>query len=168
MIAGFDPIVRSRAAVLVLGSFPGRRSLQEGCYCAQPSTSFWPIVERLFADGRGLDYEQRCDLLRENGVALWIVIHLAERPGSSSDSAIQIETVVPNDVIGFLRDHTGINHVFFSGRRADNVLGQLFGPTPSVGRESEMCCLPSTSGTNASMLFEVKLASWQQIAVAGR
>lgn len=168
MIAGFDPIVGLNAKVLVLGSVPGRRSLQEGRYYAQPGNSFWPIVERLFANGQVLDYEQRCDLLRENGVALWDVIHLAERPGSSSDSGIQLDTVVPNDIVGFLCEHTGIVHVFFNGRRADDVFGQHFGSTPPVGRDIEMRCLPSTSGANATMPFDVKLASWRQIAVAGR
>lgn len=168
MITGFDPIVGSNARVLVLGSVPGRRSLEEARYYAQPGNSFWPIVEQLFADGRVLDFEQRYDLLRASGVALWDVIHLAERPGSSSDSAIQLETVVPNDIVGFLREHTGISHVFFNGRRADDVFGQHFGPTPPVGRDIEFRGLPSTSGANAAMSFEVKLASWRQIATAGR
>ena len=169
MIAGFDPIVGPNARVLVLGSVPGRRSLQEGRYYAQPGNAFWPIVEQLFADGRALgDFEQRYDLLRENGVALWDVIHLAERPGSSSDSAIQLETVVPNDIVGFLRDHPGISHVFFNGRRADDVFGRHFGQTPPVGRDIEFRGLPSTSGANAAMPFEVKLASWRQIVTAGR
>lgn len=168
MIAGFDPIVGPKPRVLVLGSIPGRRSLAEGRYYAQPGNSFCPIIEALFADGQVLDYELRCGLLRENGVALWDVIRLAERPGSSLDSAIQLETVVPNDVVDFLRDHAGIRHVFFNGRRADDVFGQHFGSAPSFGRNIEMRCLPSTSGANATMPFEVKLASWQQIAAAGR
>lgn len=168
MIAGFDPIVGPDPRVLVLGSVPGRRSLEEGRYYAQPGNSFWPIAERLFAEGQVLDYEQRCDLLRHNGVALWDVIHLAERPGSSLDSAIQLDTVVPNDIIGFLRAHTSITHVFFNGHRADDVFGQHFGSAPLVGRDIVMKCLPSTSGANAMMPFEVKLASWQQIAGAGQ
>ncbi len=168
MIQGLDPIVGADPRVLVLGSIPGRRSLEEGRYYAHPGNAFWPIIEQLFAGGQTLDYDQRCHLLRANGIALWDVIHLADRPGSSADAAIQLDTVVPNDILGLLVRHSGIGHVFFNGRRADDVFGQHFGSKLPIGRDIELRCLPSTSGANASMPFEVKLAAWRQIAGIGR
>ncbi len=51
------------------------------------------------------DYQKRCEMLLASNIALWDVIHSAERNGSL-DTAIKDETV--NDFVGFLDRHRGI------------------------------------------------------------
>jgi double-stranded uracil-DNA glycosylase len=78
---GFPPVSSPAARVLVLGSLPGRLSLERGEYYASPQNAFWKIVAAripdLPADGAG-----RVAALIEHGVALWDVLAAATRLGS--------------------------------------------------------------------------------------
>ena len=53
---GFPPIADARARVLVLGSLPGRKSLEMREYYAQPYNAFWRIMGELFGAGPALAY----------------------------------------------------------------------------------------------------------------
>jgi hypoxanthine-DNA glycosylase len=44
---GLPPLVSAGTRVLVLGSFPGRRSRAERQYYAHPQNRFWPVMEEL-------------------------------------------------------------------------------------------------------------------------
>ena len=70
----FPPLTAPHVHLLILGSMPGRASLQANQYYAHPRNAFWPIVERLFHLESGLGYEERCALLVQQGVAVWDVL----------------------------------------------------------------------------------------------
>ena len=77
---GFAPVARHDARVLILGSLPGRRSLEAGEYYAHPQNAFWPIMTSLFAVTG--DYHQRCEGLKEHRIALWDVLRKRHPPYS--------------------------------------------------------------------------------------
>jgi TDG/mug DNA glycosylase family protein len=162
----FEPIARSDARVLILGSVPGEASLAAGQYYAHPRNAFWPIMEALFGDGSALDYPSRVALVLDARAALWDVLASADRMGSL-DAAIDGNSEVPNDIPGFLDAHTAITHVFFNGAKAQSSFDRHLKASLPAGRVS-LARLPSTSPANAAASFDSKLAAWRAVADAVR
>ena len=168
MIAGFAPIARADARVLILGTMPSRRSFEAGQYYAHPRNAFWPIVERLLARdaspgdagprAAGLGYEAQTAMLLEAQVALWDVLRAAERPGSLD---ADISAPVANDFAAFFARHPAVRTVFFNGTTARSLWERHVVPALPVGLEAGLVTLPSTSPANAALSFEGKLAAWQ-------
>ena len=165
MIRGFPPVVGRLPRALVLGTAPSVLSLREGRYYAHPRNDFWPIMERLFADGRRLDYAGRLALLEGAGVALWDVLATAERAGSLDSN---IAAPVPNDIGGLICDHPSIRAVFFNGAAAERLFAAHIAPSMGSLTDGDMrvARLPSTSPANASISFALKLAAWAAVRVA--
>jgi len=165
---GFPPVARESAKVLILGSLPGRVSLQECEYYAHPRNDFWPIMGELFGAGPDLAYAQRARRLAECGVALWDVCHAAQRPGSM-DAAIKSQTVVPNGFAAFFQSHSQIKLICFNGAKAAElysrtVLAKLPGDLGAIRRAT----LPSTSPAHAAMTFQQKLLAWTLVRSESR
>ena len=47
-LQGLAPLVTANTRLLVLGSFPGVRSLQWQQYYAHPQNHFWPVLHALW------------------------------------------------------------------------------------------------------------------------
>jgi TDG/mug DNA glycosylase family protein len=159
----FAPVEQPDATVLILGSLPGRRSLELQQYYAHPQNAFWKIVAQLFDGESSLPYARRLKVLTANGIALWDVLAAAERPGSL-DSSIVPHSAVPNDFAAFFRAHPRIRRVYFNGQKAETLFRRrvlsTLGPE-FAGMKFE--CLPSTSPAHAGMTFAKKLARWKRI-----
>lgn len=156
----FAPVAAPGATVLVLGSLPGRRSLEEQQYYAQPRNSFWRILEGLTGADASAAYELRLAALRGAGIALWDVCAAAERPGSV-DSAIRPETVVPNDLGGLLARYPTIRAVCFNGQTAATLYRRRVQPVlPTAAAALPQVVLPSTSPAHASLTLETKRRQW--------
>ena len=153
---GFPPIARADARVLVLGSLPGQRSIDEREYYAHPQNVFWRIMRALFGvDG---DYEARCAGLVENGIAVWDVLRSSIRPGSM-DADIRLDSATANDFESFFDSHASIALIAFNGKKAEQLFAKFVdgdGVAPGIPRAG----LPSTSPAYASMPFSGKLAAW--------
>jgi double-stranded uracil-DNA glycosylase len=160
----FPPIALRDAHTLVLGSLPGRKSLEMQQYYAHPQNSFWRIIVRLFGVAGVPPYEERINILHRHGIALWDVLAAAERPGSL-DSSIVDASAQANDFRAFFRAHPRIRRVFFNGRKAEQLYQRVVLPTlgaafPQLRYEA----LPSTSPAHAGMTFARKLARWRVIS----
>lgn len=157
---GFPPIADKRARVLVLGSLPGRKSLEMQEYYAQPYNAFWRIMGELAAAGPELPYRERIARLRARRIAVWDVLAAGEREGSL-DSAIVPASIVVNDFNAFFARHCEIELICFNGNTAANlfrrkVLPELAPQWASIERR----VLPSTSPAHASLRFADKLERW--------
>ncbi len=163
---GFDPVATPQARVLILGSLPGRRSLADAEYYAQPRNAFWRIMGELVGADPHLPYAQRLRRLTSAGIALWDVLAAARRPGSL-DSAIERSGIVVNDIDGFLTRHTQVRLICCNGGKAAELLQRNVLPT-LTGRAAFIAWqqLPSTSPAYASMPYEDKLRCWRQ-AIGG-
>lgn len=160
--SGFPPVVGGRPRALILGSLPGRKSLEAGQYYAQSRNSFWPIMGELFDAGPELAYRDRKRRLTARAVALWDVLASARRPGSL-DSKIDRSTIVVNDFGPFLEEHETIRLICFNGRTAAamyerHVLPDLTG----AAREIQRHILPSTSPAHAALSYADKLERWSR------
>jgi TDG/mug DNA glycosylase family protein len=162
---GFPPIARRDAHTLILGSLPGRRSLEMRQYYAHPQNSFWRIIGRLFATGEMPPYPQRLRILTANRIAVWDVLAAAQRPGSL-DSSIVHASALANDFRAFFRAHPRIRRVFFNGRKAAQLYERFV--LPGLGAEHAELryeTLPSTSPAHAGVTFTGKLAQWTVLKV---
>ena len=160
MSVGFPPVADSRARVLVLGSLPGRKSLEMREYYAQPYNAFWRIMGKLFGAGPELAYTARLAKLRSQGIAVWDVLAAGEREGSL-DSAIVPATILVNDFEEFFARHRRVRAICFNGNTAAalyrrKVLPRLEPTSAALATQ----VLPSTSPAYASLRFEQKLERW--------
>ncbi|MBU1361758.1 MAG: DNA-deoxyinosine glycosylase [Gammaproteobacteria bacterium] len=158
-LAGLDPIVSANTTVLILGSFPGERSLLQQQYYAHPQNHFWKILQALWPDSplppNPADYAARCAWLLDRGLGVWDVYGACERQGSL-DSAIR--NARANDIAALhLPRLAAIAHnggESFKHARHTRTLGV------PVYR------LPSSSPANASWSFERKRDAWREVFAA--
>ena len=156
LFRSLPPIVSPRTTVLVLGSFPGDKSLALGQYYAHPQNQFWKILQAVWPQHplpTGEDsYAKRSQWLLDRGLGVWDVYGGCEREGSL-DSAIR--SAVVNDIAGLrLPKLAAIAHnggESFKHARHTRTLGV------------PVYQLPSTSPANASWSFERKLAAWREV-----
>ncbi|NNC77574.1 MAG: DNA-deoxyinosine glycosylase [Woeseiaceae bacterium] len=151
------------AKILILGSLPGRRSLETGEYYAHARNAFWPIMRDLY--GASGSYAHRCQRLVERQIAVWDVIRQAERAGSM-DSRIVMDTVQPNDFDEMLKKNGQIGLIAFNGGKAASLYERLVVPTLHT-KCPDRIVLPSTSPAHAAMSIDQKCAIWRSILVSG-
>ncbi len=155
-LQGLGPLVSPVTRVLILGSFPGARSLELQQYYAHPQNQFWKILQAIWpAEDQQIcasSYENRSAWLLAHGLGLWDVYASCERSGSL-DSAIR--NAVPNDIGALqLPQLAAIIHnggESFKHARHTQALGV------------PVYQLPSTSPANASWSFARKLAAWREV-----
>lgn len=155
-LVGLAPVVSPATRVLILGSFPGRRSLQMQQYYAHPQNQFWKILQNIWPaipmDPDAQGYAERTAWLLARGLGVWDVYATCEREGSL-DTAIR--NAVVNDIAGLhLPRLAAIAHnggESFKHARHTRTLGV------------PVHLLPSTSPANASWSFARKLAVWREV-----
>lgn len=164
-ITSFPPIISSISTVLILGSMPGEMSLRLQQYYAHPRNIFWRIMEDLTGIPAQADYAERAKRLAPTGIALWDSLKACERPDSSLDSRIVVETEEPNDFSELLKTYPTIRAICFNGKKSERVFRKrvLDGITPSIRQRLDIISLPSTSPANAGYTYEQKLARWRVI-----
>ena len=151
---GLPPIAGESTRLLVLGSLPGERSLQQGQYYAHWTNQFWKLIGTVVGeDLDGLEYEARLDVLREHGIGLWDVVSAAEREGSGDDA---IRDATHNDLGGLKRTYPQLQAIAFNGGRAAEDGFRLLAGVEGLSLHA----LPSSSARNARMTFAEKARSW--------
>ncbi|WP_342441901.1 DNA-deoxyinosine glycosylase [Lysinibacillus sp. FSL K6-0075] len=154
------PIVDSATKVLIVGSMPGRQSLEKQQYYGNPRNHFWPIIGELLEIAIPNEYTERIALLKNNAIGLWDTIATCEREGSL-DAAIRNEK--PNDFQTLFEQYPNIQLVLFNGAKALEVFKKHIGLELLDGRAYKK--MPSTSpipGKNIKTFTE-KLEDWRII-----
>lgn len=161
--SGFAAVSSATARVLILGSLPGRVSLEMQQYYAQPRNAFWYLMGQQFSFRADSSYRNRLAELKKNRIALWDVCASAHRPGSL-DAAIDLATVRPNDFASFFSSHRAVGTVFFNGRKAESLYRLLVLPNlPADLRPLTYTLLPSSSPAHASLSLATKLSCWSSV-----
>ena len=163
LLYGYPSIDRSDATRLVLGSMPGKRSLEVQQYYAHPRNAFWAVCAQALAFDISDPYAQRCRALQDAGVALWDVIGACERE-SSLDSDIDESTVVPNDIGALLKRCPSIRAIYLNGATADRMFRRYL--APRLGEQLadvQLMKMPSTSPANARMNLPAKYERWKVV-----
>ena len=138
----FAPIADEKSKLLILGSLPGIKSLNESQYYAHPQNSFWKIILAAINEPFTSDYETKRIILLAHNIALWDVIKSAERKGSLDTN---IKDEIPNDIQGFLKEHPNINFMAFNGACAFNKYKKHLG-TPPLPYKKLLSTSPACAG----------------------
>ena len=149
----FPPIVAEKAKVLIVGSMPGVRSLEQQEYYAHPRNAFWPILFSVFRETWDGTYEGKCRLIRGHHLALWDVAGQCVREGSLDSD---ISEVSVNDFDGLFRTHPEIGTVLCNGKTAWSLFCR------NRPRETRtVLAMPSTSPAY-TLPFDRKLEIWER------
>lgn len=148
----FGPVADHRTRVLVLGSLPGERSLEERRYYAHPRNQFWRLIGAVVGrDLIPLPYEERLQALLASGVGLWDSVGSATRSGSldadirnaSANPLRELADALPN-----------LCAVGFNGGTSAAIGGKAL-----AGSNLALLPLPSSSPAY-TLPFEAKLERW--------
>jgi hypoxanthine-DNA glycosylase len=151
---GLKPEIDIKTKVLILGSFPGRESLEKKEYYANKYNQFWRIISDLFStELECLGYDSKIKFLLKHGIGLWDIVKSCRRKGSSDNKILDIES---NDIAKLLTKHSNIKVIFLNGRRAQRVL------VKNQNINLKAIYLPSTSPAHAISYLDKKKA-WAQI-----
>lgn len=139
--------------MLIVGSMPSVKSLEEGQYYAHPRNAFWPILFDVFKEERTADYEKKKALIRDRGLALWDAAACCEREGSLDSN---MRDVVYSDFSSLYQQCPGIHTVLCNGAAAHT----LFIRSGASG-DRRVLRMPSTSPAY-TMAYAKKLAVWKR------
>lgn len=137
----FPYIAYPDSRVLILGSMPSVKSLEENQYYAHPQNRFWRVMFLLAKEEYSADYEIKKQVLKKLKVALWDSIGVCEREGSLD---ADIKNEYPNDICGFLEKFPSVRRIAANGRKSAATLKKFF---PQLS----FTALPSTSAANAAV-----------------
>lgn len=158
-LAGFAPVIRADAQLLILGSFPGRASLLAGQYYAHPRNLFWPILGRLIGiDLMAMAYADRLCAACDAGIAIWDVLASCLRQGSLDGDIRQARS---NQFEPLLAVAPSLRAVAFNGAKAAGMAGWF------AQRGLATYILPSTSPAHAALDLQAKLARWSVLVTDG-
>lgn len=152
----FCPNIDEKSEILILGSMPGVKSLDEQQYYAHPQNRFWKLMG-MFYDSENLaelNYETKLQVLLKNRIALWDVIQTCNRDGSL-DSNIQNEK--PNDIGKLLKKFPNIKIICLNGNKAYASFKKYF---PELLEQYRCYKMPSTSPANARYRLEDLYNEW--------
>lgn len=155
----FLPSINSKSEILILGSIPGVKSLEEQQYYAHPQNRFWRMMGLLcnVENLQDLNYPQKLQVLLKNRIALWDVIGTCTRKGSL-DSNIQNET--PNNIPELLKQFSNINTICLNGNKAYAAFKKYF---PDLLKKCNCYKLPSTSPANARYKLNDLYREWESV-----
>ena len=156
LLHGLPPIIDDGARVLIVGNMPSVMSLAAQEYYANPRNAFWRIMGAIFGFDPSAPYEERTAALREHGIAVWDVLKSCRRVGSL-DSAVEPDSMEPNDFAWLFDAYPTIELVVFNGAAAEKNFNRLV----RISSDLDYRRLPSTSPAQ-TMRYEDKLAAWRE------
>ncbi len=154
----FLPNIDENSEILILGSMPGVKSLEEQQYYAHPQNRFWKLMG-MFCNADNLSYlsyQDKLQILLKNKIALWDVIQSCNRDGSL-DSNIQNE--IANDIPSLLKQFPNIKIICLNGNKSYSAFKKYF---PELLKQYKCYKLHSTSPANARYKLEDLYNEWSK------
>ena len=154
----FLPSIDEKSEILILGSMPGVKSLEEQQYYAHPQNRFWKLMGKICNANNlpELSYQKKLQILLKNKIALWDVIQSCNRQGSL-DSNIKNE--IPNDISGLLAQFPNIEVICLNGNKSYSAFKKYF---PNLLEKYNCFKMPSTSPANARYKLEDLCKAWSE------
>ncbi|MDK2833387.1 MAG: hypothetical protein PWP63_474 [Methanolobus sp.] len=145
-----DPVLDSRTEILVVGTYPGRKSRELNQYYGNPRNHFWKLMDCVLGTNlQALGYEARKETLLQHKIGLWDVIESCDITGSS-DSSIRNEACNDFSQLGH------VSKIICNGKKAYECIERC-----NVPANIELVRVPSSSPARA-MKFEDKVREWKK------
>ena len=157
MKAGLDAWSGDNPIVLILGTFPGEKSLSaQAYYQDRAHNSFYKIMETLFDRPVGISDK---DFITQNHITLWDCMKEADRKGSLDSN---IKSYVPNEIERFLALYPTITTIVLNGTGETTKIFEQNFAVARLGQKFRVISLPSTSNSLAKA-FDEKLEAWRLV-----
>lgn len=156
---GLGSVADSESEILILGTLPGKVSLETQQYYANPTNQFWKIVSAVFNEIIPTSYEEKLAVLKRNHIALWDVLKAANRDGSLDSD---ITNPVANDILGLITKHPKLRVIGFNGGKAETYFRTYIG-LHNLPRTIHTVSLPSSSSSNTHSTVADKTDLWKSI-----
>lgn len=151
----FPAVVDSKSRILILGSVPSIKSVENNFYYMHPKNRFWKVLSAIFdVDLYSATVDERISFLLESKIALYDSVEECDIE-ASKDSAIS--NVVPADIPSLVAK-SEISHIYCNGKAS---LHYLLSAYPEY--EGITTLLPSTSPANAQFSLEKLIEAWKVI-----
>jgi len=153
----FELVANAQCRVLLLGSFPGARSLREQQYYANPRNQFWQLLSPVIGvDLVPLGYADRLATLLAHRIGLWDVVATARRAGSL-DSALR--DIAPRDLHAVAARLPDLRAMGFNGATAFKIGQRQLGQSPAI-----KCLLLPSSSPAHTVGLAAKAEQWRLLA----
>ena len=152
----FEPVIFNDTEILVLGSLPGKKSIELNQYYGHPRNRMWNILSKIINSEISTNYASKKIFLKKYKIGLWDVAHSAERKGSL-DSNIKKE--IPNNIQLLLTDYPSVKVIGFNGKKSETMFYKFFKPLPHIKYVS----LPSSSPANMAISFKDICIKWSEL-----
>ena len=147
----FLPFGSPNPKIIIIGTAPGGKSLDDKKYYADSRNCFWKMIASIYNNGKPIKDEDKEKILVKNGIALWDIYETGTRAGSADKN---IENEVVRDIENYLSEHPNIKKIVFNGQKASDVYKKL----NISGLDTFVA--PSTSGSNTNLDQKAKIAEW--------
>ena len=128
---GLPPIYDDDSEVLILGSFPSKKSRESEGYYSNESNSFWNIICGFYNES--LQTNKKEDILLKHHIAVWDMIESCEIVGSSDKKIKDPEYHKVSEIQALLKQ-SNIKKIIINGYTLDETYKKYFGEIdmPSV------------------------------------
>lgn len=156
-----QPLIGTNPRILVLGSLPGDESLRKQEYYGNPRNMFWEVMGGILGEPVPMQFAEKVEYLKRHGIALWDVLHAAEREGSL-DANIQNEEF--NDIESLASEHSSIEVIATNGGKAEKSFRKYLRRHPSLAVK-RICFCTSTSSMSlcSGWTLERLIDQWRKI-----
>lgn len=140
-LEGFPPIEDEMIRLLVLGSFPSVKSLEDSFYYAHPQNQFWRILSVCWNETIPASIDDKKKWALSHRLGIWDVFASCEREGSL-DQALTRGMV--NDLEPFIASHRSLERVLLNGSLAASAFRKA-SRAWTISGSLEIIALPSSS-----------------------
>ncbi len=148
------PIVYFNPHILILGTFPGVKSLEKEEYYGHTSNGFWKVLSGALDEPVPQNYEAKKLILKKHRLALWDIFGSCRRQGSNDS---EIRDFCINPIPEFLKKYPSVKKVLVESRTAEKIwIKHIQDKTPVPG-----VYIPSPSSL-ARMPLLKKIQYWKK------
>ena len=151
----FGAVIDKACKILILGSVPSVKSVENNFYYMHPKNRFWKVLSALLgAELYTADIPTRIKTLLAHNIALYDSVEECDISGSSDS---KISNVVAADIPALIRD-TDVVRIFCNGAASYANLIKYHAQLEPITLK-----LPSTSPANAACSLERLTEEWSVI-----
>ena len=149
MIKCFKPWIDEQTKIVIIGTMPSVKSLENNMYYAHSKNNFWRFMAEILNGGK--EIENRKEFLLSKQLGLWDSLGSCEREGS-------LDSKIKNMVYNDFHLYPQIKYYLFNGQKAFQFFKAR---NADLLTKDNYYVLPSTSPANASIKKEEKLKRWR-------